>query len=175
MMLDACKQLAKNRSQCKRGKRNGNRRDNRPEQKGVPLPDPELASKNQRMFPRSAKQFVCREWHRRSMEDAARRMNKRNYQKKFERIDNVVANLRRSDIQPEDQGKRKAKNRRAADDRIDADEQPGSNTPGELLRCGAHAEQSKDWKGNAAIDPVVVNGRVTYGGIASIWFVRMHL
>lgn len=121
------------------------------------------------------KQFAGREWHWRRMKDATRSVNERNHQEEFKRIDNVVANLRGRDVQPEDEGKRKAKNRRTADDRIDPDEQPGSDAPGELLRRGAHAEQCKDGKGDAAIDPVVVYGSVTVGGIASIWLVRMHL
>ncbi len=168
MAFDSCKQLAKNRSQRKRGKRNGHRRDDRPQQKGMPLPQPELTKENKWVFPGSAKELVSREWHRRSMEDATRRMNERNYQDQFERINHVVANLRRSNIQPEDEGERKAKNRRAPEDGIDADEQPGSNAPGQLLRCGAHAQQRKDWKSHPSIDPVVANGRVTLRGMASI-------
>jgi hypothetical protein len=174
MAFDSCKQLAKNRSQRKCGKRNRNRRDDCPKQKGVPLPHPELANENQGMFPRRAKEFVGRERHRRSMEDAARGMNERNHQEEFERIDNVVANLRGRYVETEDKGERKAKYSRASEDGIDADEESGSNAPGQLLRRGPHAQQRKDWKSHPAIDPVVVNGRVTLSGMASIWFAGVH-
>lgn len=108
------------------------------------------------------------------MEDAAGDVDERNDEDELERIDDVVADLRGSDIEAEDEGYGEAEDGGAADDGVDADEQAGGDAPGKLFGRCSHSQQSEDGKGDAAIDPGVVDGSGAGMGLAATWFVRMH-
>jgi len=91
------------------------------------------------VFTSGVEEFVRGERHRRGVEDAAGDADERNYQNEFERIDDVVAELRGCDVEAKDKGYCEAKDRGAAEDGIDADEQAGGDTPGEFFRRCSHA------------------------------------
>lgn len=115
-----------------------------------------------------------REGHGRGVEDAAGDVDEGNNEDELERIDDVVADLRGRDIEAKDEGYGEAEDGGAADDGVDADEQTGGDAPGQLFWRCSHAQQSQDGKGDAAIDPVVVDGSGTGMGLVATWFVRMH-
>ena len=56
----------------------------------------------------------------------------------------------------------------AAEDGIDADEQAGGDAPGQLFGRGSHAEECEDGKGDAAVEPVVVDGSGSLVGVLAI-------
>ena len=99
------------------------------------------------------------------MEDAAGDVDERNDEKEFERIDDVVAELRGGNVEAEDEGQGEAEDGGAAEDGIDADEEAGGDAPGQLFRRGSHAEQREDGKGDAAVEPVVVDGSGSLVGL----------
>jgi hypothetical protein len=76
----------------------------------------------------------------------------------FERVDEVIADLRRGDVEAEEEGKSETEDGSAAEDGIDADEQADGDAPGKLFGGCSHAEERKNGKGKAAIDPAVMNG-----------------
>lgn len=92
------------------------------------------------------------------MEDAAPKPDERHHKKQLKRIDNVIAQLRRSYIEPKDKRNSQAKDSSAAKHGIDADKQSNSDTPRQLLRRRAHAKQREDGQRNAPVDPVVMDG-----------------
>lgn len=95
------------------------------------------------------------------MEDAARKANERDDEEKFKRIDDVVSNLRGSQVEAEDECNGEAEDRRAAQDRVNADQYAGGHAPCEFFRCGSHAKEREDGKGDVAIEPVVTDRRVS--------------
>ena len=92
------------------------------------------------------------------MEDAAPKPDERHHKKQLKRIDNVIAQLRRSYIEPKDKRNSQAKDGGAAKHGIDADKKANSDTPRQLLRRRAYAKQSEDRQRNAPVDPVVTHG-----------------
>jgi len=91
------------------------------------------------------------------MEDEAAKAHERDDEQEFERIDDVVAYLRCCNIEAEDKGYREAEECGAAEDGIDTDEEADGDAPGELFRSCSHAEKRQDGKGDAAVDPVVMD------------------
>jgi hypothetical protein len=144
--------------ECKGDERNCDGGEQEPEEEGVPLPQPEPAGEVERVFAGGVKELVRRERHGRGAEDAAGDVDERNDQDDLERIDDVIAQLRGGDVEAEDEGQGEAEDGGAAKDGIDADEQSGGDAPGESLGSSAHAEQCEDGKGDAAVDPAVVEG-----------------
>ena len=116
----------------------------------------------------------CREWHGRCVEDAAGGVDERDDEDKFERIDDVVAELRCGDVEAEDESEGEAKNRGAAEDGVDADEESGGDAPGQPFGRGAHAEEREDGERHASIGPVVVDGSVAWIRMFAIWLVGGH-
>lgn len=106
------------------------------------------------------------------MEDATGSSNERNNEEKFERIDDVIANLRGGDVETKDDGERQAEDGSAADDGIDADEEACRDAPGKLFRRGSHAKERKNWQCDAAVEPVVVDRRVAV--VSGICFGGLH-
>ena len=82
------------------------------------------------MFAGGVEEFVRRERHGRGVEDAAGEADERNDQDEFERIDDVVAELRGGDVETEDKGYGEAEDGGAAEDGIDADEEADGDAPG---------------------------------------------
>ena len=79
-----------------------------------------------------------------------------NDEQKFERIDEMVGQLRGGDVEAQEEGRGEAEDGGAAEDGIDADEKADGDAPGQLLRRGSHAQEREDRKRDAAIGPVVV-------------------
>jgi len=115
-----------------------------------------------------------RERHGRGVEDAAGCVDERDDEDKFERIDDVVAELRCGDVEAEDKSKGEAEDRGAAEDGIDADEESGCEAPGESFGRCSHAEQREDGKHDASIGPVVVDGSGASIRMFAIWLVGGH-
>jgi len=140
----------------------------------VPFPEPELASESQGVFASGVEEFVRGERHGRDVEDAAGGVDEGDDQDEFKRIDDVVADLRGRYVEAEDNSYGEAEDGGAAEDGVDADEEAGGDAPGQLFRRGSHAEEREDRKGDAAVDPVVVNGSWTLAWVTAIWFVGVH-
>jgi hypothetical protein len=133
-----------------------------------------LAGESERVFACGVEKFVGRERHGGSVEDAASNSDERDDQDELERIDDVIAQLRGRDVETEDEGKGETEDRSASEDRIDADEKPGSDAPGESFRRCAHAKEREDGRDDAAVGPIVVDGTRSVVGINAIWFVGLH-
>ena len=108
------------------------------------------------------------------MEDPARNADERNDENEFEWIDDVVAYLRSGNVEAEDEGQGEAEDGGAAENRIYADEEADRDAPGELFRRSSHAKQCEDGKGDAAVDPVVMDLRGTLVGDAEVGFFGVH-
>ncbi len=126
------------------------------------------------MFSGGVEEFVRGERHRRGVKDAAGDADERNYQDEFERIDDVVAELRGSHVETKDKSYCEAKDRGAAKDGIDADEQTGCDTPGEFLWGCSHAQECQDGKSDAAVEPIVMDGVGGRRGYAEVGFAGLH-
>ena len=140
----------------------------------MPFPEPELAREIERMFAGCVEEFIGRERHGRGVEDAASGVDERDDEDEFERIDNVVAELRGCDVEAEDEGEGEAKDGCAAEDGVDADEESGGDAPGQPFGRGAHAEEREDGERHASIGPVVVDGSVAWIRMFAIWLVGGH-
>ena len=152
-------EAAQYRRECQRYRRDSDGGENGPEQEGVPLPEPELAGEGEWVFTRGVEEFVRGERHGRSVEDSAGDVDEWNDQDKLERIDDVVADLRGGYVEAEDESYSEAEDGGAAEDGVDANEDAGSYAPCEFFGCGSHAEKREDGKGDAPVEPVVVDGR----------------
>ena len=108
------------------------------------------------------------------MEDEAAKAYEWNHEKEFERIDDVVAYLRGRHIKAEEKGYCETEERGAAKNGIDADEEADGDAPGELFRSCSHTQESEDGKGDAAVDPVVLNGRGSWFDTCENGFVWIH-
>ena len=64
------------------------------------------------------------------VEDAAAEADEGDDEDEFERVDDVVADLRGGDVEAEDKGQGEAEDGGAAEDGIDADEEAGGDAPG---------------------------------------------
>lgn len=140
-----------------------------PEEEGVPLPLPELAGESDRVLARRFEELPCGQRHGRGVEDAAGEPDEGDDQQELDRIDDVVAQLRSGNVEAEEEGEGEAEEGGAAEDGVDADQQAGGETPGEVFRCGSHAQEREDGKGNAAVDPVVMDGGGVLAEVAAIW------
>ena len=96
----------------------------------MPLPLPELASEIDGMFADGVQEFVCGERKTRGVKDAGADVEEGNDQEKLKGIDDVAAQLRGGDVEPEDEGGGEAEDSGAAEDWVDADEKPGGDAPG---------------------------------------------
>ena len=84
-----------------------------------------------------------------------------------------LPSLRSGYVEAEDKGHGEAEEGGAAEDWIDADEQAGGDAPGQLFGRGSHAEECEDGKGDAAVEPVVVDGSGSWLGRCD-WVRRVH-
>lgn len=165
---DTVEEAAEYRCECQRYRGDGYCGEDGPEQEGVPLPEPELAGEGKGTFSGGAEEFTRRERHGCGVEDAAGDADKRDDEYELERIDDVVADLRCGQVEAKDKCQSKAEDGGAAEDGIDANEEAGGDAPGQLFRRCSHAEKSEDGKGDAAVDPVVVDGSGVLAGVAVI-------
>lgn len=126
------------------------------------------------MFARGVEKLVRGEGHGLAMEDAACGVDEGDDEDELERIDDVVADLRGGDVEAKDKGDGEAEHGGAAEDGIDADEKAGGDAPCEFFGRGSHAKQRENRQGHAAIEPVVMNGRIVPAVVAAIWFGGLH-
>lgn len=171
VMLDAYEELAQDRSERKRNERDGDCGDGGPEHEGVPLPLPYLADERERMCTGDVEELACRERDGRNVEDAAGNVDEGDDQEQFERVDDMVGQLRSDQVEPKGKRRREAEDGRGAKQRVDADEEADGDAPCNFLGGRTHAEQRKDGQDDAAVGPVVMDGR---GGFEVDWAARVH-
>ncbi len=99
------------------------------------------------------------EWHGRGVEDYVAEADEGDEEKEFERVGEMVGQLRGGDVEAQEKCRGEAEDGGAAEDGVDADQQADGDAPGELARRGAHAEQREDRKGDTAVSPVVMERR----------------
>jgi len=104
------------------------------------------------------------------VEDAAGDVNEGDDQEQFERVDDVVGQLRSDQVEPERKRRREAEDGRGAEQRVDADKEADGDAPGDLFGGRSHAEQRENGQDDAAIGPVVMDGRGVFEG----WAARVH-
>lgn len=135
----------------------------------MPLPEPELAGEGEGVFARGAEELACGERHGRGVEDAARDVDEWDDENEFERIYDVIANLRGGYVETKDKREGEAEDGGAAEDGVDADEETDGDAPCQFFRGCSHAKEREDRKGDAAIDPAVMNGSgAALGGTGAI-------
>lgn len=105
------------------------------------------------------------------MEDAAGDVDEWYEQEQFKRIDDVVGQLRRDEIEPQYECGCETEDGGAAENGVDADEQAEGDAPGKFSGRRTHAQQGEDREDNASVSPVVVDGR---GRIEGGWAARTH-
>lgn len=108
------------------------------------------------------------------MEYAAREVDERDDQEDFERVDDMVADLGGGYVEAEDEGDGKAKDGGAAKDWVDADEKSCGYAPCEFFGRGSHAEEREYGKGDAAVDPIVMDRRGSLRSGIEIGRDRLH-
>ena len=126
------------------------------------------------MFAGGVEEFVRRERHRRGVKDAAGNADERDYKNEFKRIDDVVAKLRGGQVETKDKGYCEAEDHGTSEDGIDADEEADGDAPGQFLWGGSHAQESENGKRDAAVDPVVMDGRWAFDSGREVGFAGMH-
>jgi len=104
------------------------------------------------------------------VKDAAGHVDERDDENELQRVDDVVADLRGGYVETKEQCDREAEDGCAAEDRVDADEEAGGDAPGEFFGGGSHAEEREDGKHDAAVEPIVMDGRAALAGALAIWF-----
>lgn len=171
VVLDADEELAEQWSEGQRDDRDGDGRDDGPEYQCVPLPLPDLADECEWVFTGDVKDLRCRERDGCDVKDAAGEVDERNEQKKFERVDDVVGELRRDEIETQKKCGREAEYGGGAEDGVDADEQAERDAPGKFARGRSHAQQREDGQDDAAVEPVVMDWR---GLLDDGWAARVH-
>ena len=119
-------------------------------------------------------QRAGREGHWPGVEDEVAEADEGDEEQKLEGIDGVVGQLRGGDIEAEDEGGGEADDGGAAEDGIDADEKADGDAPGKFARGGSHAQQCEDGKGDAAVEPVVMERRPARLGGGWILVARSH-
>jgi hypothetical protein len=174
VVFDADEQLAEEGRESEGEERNREGCDGGPEQGGVPLPEPELADKLDRMFAGAVEEFAGGERHGRGVEEMAGDTDEGDDQDQLKRVDDVVAKLRGGYVETEDESSGEAEDRGAAQDGVDADEEASGDAPGQFLRCGSHAQERENRQNDAAVRPVVMDGSgaLTKGG--RVWFAGLH-
>ena len=75
-------------------------------------------------------EISCRERHGRGVKDAAGDADEGDDQDEFERVDDVIAQLRGGYVEAEEEGDCEADDRGGAEDGADADEEAGGDAPG---------------------------------------------
>ncbi len=85
-----------------------------------------------------------------------------------------LPSLRGGYVEAKEECDREAEDGCAAENGVDADEEAGGDAPGEFFRGRSHAEEREDRKDDAAVEPVVMDGRAALGGAVAIWFAGVH-
>lgn len=93
------------------------------------------------------------------MEDEAAETHERDHKQEFEWIHDVVADLRGRYVQAKEKSYSEAEESGAAKDGINTDQKADGDAPREFFGSCTHAQEGEDRKSDAAVDPVVVDGR----------------
>lgn len=127
----------------------------------MPLPLPQLAGEGNGTGVGGVNERPGGEGKRRGVEGEGTEADKGDDEQEFQRIDEMVGQLRGGDIEAQCEGRREAEDGGAAQDWVDADEQANGDAPCQFLRRGPHAEEREDGKRNTAVGPVVVEQGLT--------------
>ena len=85
------------------------------------------------------------------MKRLASKLKEGNHQSQLEWVDEIVAELRAGDVEAKERGDQETKDRRAAKERIDPNQQSCGDTPGKPLGRCAHPQQFNDGIHQAAM------------------------
>ena len=110
-----------------------------PDDEGVALPQPELAGESDGVGAGLMEELSGGERDRRGVEEAGAQAEKGEEQKDLERVDEVVGELRSSEVEAEGEGEEEAEEGGRAEEGIDADNEAEGEAPGETLGAGAQA------------------------------------
>lgn len=174
VVLDADEEPVKERGNTESNDGDHDNGNAQPEQESVLLPLPELAGERDGAGAGGVNQRFERKGHRRGMEDYVAESDEGDQEQEFKRVDEVVGQLRGGDIEPQQECCGEAEDGSAAENRVDTDEEPDGDAPGQLLRGRSHAEECEDGKCDTAISPVVMEGRPVWLGAVRIRFARVH-
>ena len=122
----------------------------------MPFPLPELPGERDGAGAGGMNQALCGERKRRGVKEDSPDVDEGDEEQEFERVNEVVGQLRGGDVEAKDECCRKTKDSGAAKNGIDADEEADRDAPGEFLRRRSHAQEREDRERNAAIEPIVV-------------------
>ena len=86
----------------------------------------------------------------------------------------MVADLGGGYVKTEDECDDQAEDGGATENGVDANQQARGYAPCELFRGGSNAEEREDGKGDAAVEPVVVDGRWSLRWGVEIGRDRLH-
>ena len=127
-----------------------------PDDDGVRFPEPELACKSDGAGASFVEEAGRGKRQGPGVEEAAAGADERNDQNDFQRIDDVIGELRSGDVEPESRGEDEAKQGGRAEQGIDADDEAGGDAPGEAFGRGSHAEEREKREDDAAVEPAVM-------------------
>jgi hypothetical protein len=115
-----------------------------------------------------------RERYRFGSEYKAPESHEWNYEKEFERVDDVVSDLRGCYVETEEKGHCKAKNGCAAKNGVYTDKEADGDAPGEFLWGGSETEKREDGQGDTPVEPVVMDGRGSWFDTCGDGFTLVH-
>lgn len=135
----------------------GDERDQRggeegPDDEGVPLPRPEHAGGGEGVVTHGAEESLTVQRELAGVEDAVAYVYEDEEQGELERVDEVVGDLGRYQVQTQDEGHGKAEEGGRAEQRIDADGYPNRERPGEAAGGGSDAQQMHDRRDDVPLE-----------------------
>ena len=140
----------------------------------MPFPLPELPGERDGAGAGGVNQALRRERKRRGVKEDSPDVDERDEKQEFERVNEVVGQLRGGDVEAKDESCGETEDGGAAKNGIDADEEADRDAPGEFLRRRPHAQKREDRKRNAAIEPIVVKRCLAGRQPAGIRIARFH-
>jgi len=158
VVLDAGEELAQGGGE---QESDGGEQDDRgggPEGEGVPLPEPEAADEVDGVGPGRGEKQSRRERNGAGAEDTRSPGEERDEEHEFDRVHKVIRELRGGEVEAEDGGEGERDEGGRTEERIDAYDETEGDTPGELLGCGSHAEESEDGQRYATVEEGVADG-----------------
>jgi len=127
-----------------------------PDDERMPLPHPEGTGGRDGVMPRAVEELMAGEGKFPGVEDAVAELNEEEEERELQRVDDVVGDLRRDEVEPEDAGQDKTDDGGRTKQGIDADDDAEGERPGEAAGAAADT-QEVDERGD---DPSLKERRV---------------
>ena len=135
-----------------------------PRNKGVPLPGPEEAGGVERVMVEAGDEGGAVERERAGVEEALAEADEDEDQHQLRGEEQVVDELRRNQVEAEEERHGEARQGCRADDGVDADSRAHGERPGELLGGGSDAEKVEEGRDEAGLDKVPQGEGRGFGG-----------